>query len=113
VANGKYGGINMNAYRIDMWRSVKHNGVWVTTVSRTEIIHARNEKEARSKIILKEAYVNNLPQLKIETGNEFINSCEKIGTVTIEPFYVYSGQNYNYSPISVEDYKAKYKNDRK
>jgi hypothetical protein len=92
----------MNAYRIDVWRSVKHNGKFVTNIQRQIVVHARNKEEAESKIKLTKESVNKLPALLVEASNEFIYSCEKIGTVTIQPFYVYSDK---LSPTLVEDYK--------
>lgn len=94
----------MNAYRISIWRSVKHNGKFVTNIHREIIIHARNSKEADAKITLAPEHTyDSSPTLKIEVSSETIYSTTKIGTVTIEPYYVYSdGQN----PISVEQYKT-------
>jgi hypothetical protein len=95
----------LNAYRIDIWRSVKHNDKFICNVQRVQIIHARNEVEAKSKIILKGETINNLPDLIIKVSSEFIYSCEKIGTVRIEPFYIYSNGR---SSISVKEYKEQF-----
>jgi len=80
----------MNAYGIDIWRSVKHNDKFSHNVNRFEIIHARNEAEAKNKVTLAQGYIQNLPALQIEVSNETIYSIKKIGTVKIEKFYVYS-----------------------
>lgn len=92
----------MNVFRIAIWRSVQHNGKFVTNIQRVAIIHARNQKEAAAKITLKKELVQNLPELEIKASQEIIYSCEKVGTVKIEPYYVYSK---DYSPISIEQYK--------
>lgn len=86
------------------WRSLKHNGQFVTNLQRVALIHARNEMEAKSKIKLTEAKTQQLSNLLIETSNEFIYSVTKIGTVTIEKFYVYSGDR---SPILVRHFKMR------
>lgn len=96
----------MNAYRIDIWKSVEHNGKFVANINRVVLIHARNETEAKSKISLQKETVQNLPQLEIKVSNEVIYSCERIGTVTIERFYVYSDGR---TPISVKEYQAQLK----
>jgi hypothetical protein len=94
----------MNAYGIDIWRSVKHNGEFVTNANRFVIIHARNEQEAKTKVTLAKAYINDLPALKMEVSAEIIYSVTKLGTVRIEPFYVYSGDK---SSISVKEFKRR------
>ena len=80
----------MNAYEISIWRGVKHNGEFSHNIQRTELIHARNEIEARHKVTLAQGYLQNITSLQIEVSGEFIYSCRKIGTVKIEKFYVYS-----------------------
>jgi hypothetical protein len=97
----------MNAYRVDIWKSVKHNGKFVTNIQRVIVIHARNTEEAKAKAILKKSTVNKLEGLIVEASAEYIYSCEKIGTVTIEKFYVYS--NHDYSPVPVEEYRNSFK----
>jgi len=67
------------------------------------LVHARNEKEAKSKITLIKGDTKVLPDLIIKVHDEFIYSCTKIGTVKIEPFYVYSDDQQ--SPVSVSYYK--------
>lgn len=94
----------MNAYGIDIWRGVEHNGKFVTNANRFEVIHARNEQEAKSKITLAKGYTQELPALTIKVSAECIYSVTKLGTVKIEPYYVYSGDK---SPISVEDFKRR------
>ena len=71
----------MNAYVIEIWRSVKHNDKFSHTINRFEIIHSRNEAEAKNKITLAQGYIQNLPALQIEVSSEFIYSAKKIGTV--------------------------------
>ena len=97
----------MNAFRISVWRSVSHNGKFVTNNQRVIIIHAMSEEKAKSKIKLKEATENHLRGLEIKTSKEVIYSCEKIGTVEIHPFYVYS--NRDYGVISFNDYQRELK----
>ena len=91
----------MIAYGIDIWRSSKHNGKFVTNA-----VHARNEREAKTKVNLAKAYINDLTtlKLKMEVSAEVIHGIVKLGTVRIEPFYVYSGDN---TPISVEEFKKR------
>lgn len=93
----------MNAYVVDIWSSLKHNSVSLPATTRQLVIHARNTNEATSKVILNSGYIKELPGLKIEVGKEFVYSCRKIGTVTIEKFYTYS--NDAHVPIRVCDYK--------
>jgi hypothetical protein len=93
----------MNAYEIDIWRGVKHNGVFSHNDVRVELVHARNEEEAREKITLREGYIHNsfgACDLVIEVSSETIYSCRKIGTVCIKPFYVYSDGR---SPVLVSE----------
>lgn len=95
----------MNAYEISIWRSVKNDGNFTHNASRTEIIHARNKGEAERKILLRKGQVKTLSgEHTFETGDEVIYAVYKIGTVHIEPFYVYSDKRY---PKSVSEYKAK------
>ena len=98
----------MNAYEIDLWRSVKHNGEFVTNLQRRIIVHARNEKEAKTKVTLKESTVNKLPGLTIEASRESIYRTTLIGTVTIEPFYVYSSSR---TSIPVKEYQLRHRLD--
>ena len=81
----------MNVYEISIWRGVKHNGEFSHNVQRMELIHARNEAEARGKVTLtpSKTYESN-SSLKIEASAETIYSCRKTGTVLVKPFYVYS-----------------------
>lgn len=80
----------MNAFEIDIWRQVKHNGKFSHTVTRVELIHARSEQEAKGKVKLTEGktYINSNPE--IEVSAEFIYSCRKIGTVRKQLYYEYS-----------------------
>jgi hypothetical protein len=92
----------MNAYEIDVWRGIKHNGEFVINDSRKVMIHARNQIEAINKVKLAETKTNKLDGLLIEVSAEFIYRITKIGTVKIEKFYVYS---HGKSPTSVEYFK--------
>jgi hypothetical protein len=94
----------MNAYEIDIWRSVKHNGEFVVNDPRTEVVHARNETEAKSKIKLAEKKTHQSADLLIDVSAEFIYGCHKIGTVTIEKFYVYSS---NRTPTPVKEFQLR------
>jgi predicted metallo-beta-lactamase superfamily hydrolase len=94
----------MNAYEIDIWRNIKHNGKFFINDGRTVVIHARNQIEAKNKIRLAEAKTNKLDGLLIEVSAEFIHGVTKVGTVRIEKYYVYSNGRY---PISVEDFKRR------
>ena len=81
----------MNAYEVDVWRGVQHNGKFSHNDSRVELIHARNEEEARKKITLREGHVDGLTSgLNINVSSESIYSVRKIGTVKIGRFYVYT-----------------------
>jgi hypothetical protein len=101
----------VNAYVLEIWQSVEHNGKFSHNVHREIIVHARNANEAKEKIALRPEHTKELPELKIEVGNEFVYSCKKIGTVEIRPFYVYS--SHRYSPIEVDVYKANIKKELK
>ena len=81
----------MNAYRISVWKSVTHNGEFSHNLAREELIHARNAAEAEGKIILAPAALHGMHGLSIGVSSEIIYSTEKIGTVTKQLFYVYSG----------------------
>ena len=72
--------------------------------SRTVIIHARNETEAKSKVKLAESQTNKLDGITIDVSKEFIYAVYKIGTVTIQPFYVYSNGK---GSISVAEFKRR------
>jgi len=93
----------MNAYEVRIWRSVKHNGVFVCNNDRLVVIHARNKEQAEKKITLAKA-INNLNDGLVEVSAEWVYSTELIGTVTIQPFYVYSKGRNN---ISVADFKKR------
>ena len=98
----------MNAYKLHIWTSVRHNGKYSHTVQRYKIVHAHNTEEAKGKIKLKEAKTYNASKdLIIEASTEFIYEAEKIGTVTIQPYYVYSDGSF----ISVEDFKGQLRED--
>ena len=57
---------------------------------RVELIHARNEQEAKGKIELTVGKTYVTGNLKIEASAEFIYSCKKIGTVKKQLYYEYS-----------------------
>jgi hypothetical protein len=82
----------MLGFRLHIWYSVKHNGEFVVNNGRTEIVHARNECEAKSKAVLAPAKHQIIGNLTIDCSPEFIYEAEKIGTVkTItRKFYQYS-----------------------
>ena len=81
----------MLGFRVYIWRSVKHNGEFVVNNERTEIVHARNEDEAKSKVVLAPAKHHD-GNLTIDVSAEFIYGVEKIGTVKVvtRKFYEYS-----------------------
>ena len=80
----------MNAFEIELWVGVRHNGKFSHNVIRTELIHARNEQEARGKIMLKGGTTYVTGTLKIEASTEYLYSCKKIGTVRKQLYYEYS-----------------------
>jgi hypothetical protein len=80
----------MNVYRIDIWRSVNHGETFSHNVQRVEIVHALNKDKALKKIKLAPEKVWHSGSLEIKASSETIYSIEKTGTVTIQPFYVYS-----------------------
>jgi hypothetical protein len=95
----------MNAYAIRIWRNVKHNDKLLEhsfNDMRTVVVHARNANEAKSKVKLAEPKTNITGNLTITVSAEYIYTTDYIGTVRIEPFYVYSNDR---SPISVADFK--------
>jgi hypothetical protein len=94
----------MNAYEISIWRGIRHNEKFIVNDQRTVIIHARNETEAKSKVKLAEPQHNNLDNIRIDVSKEFIYTVYKIGTVTIQPFYVYSNDR---GSISVAEFKRR------
>lgn len=100
----------MNAYEIDIWRGVKHNGKFVVNNSRKVLVHARNENEAKSKVTLALSKTYNYSDvgkgkitLIIEVSQETVYSCIRIGTVKIERFYTYSNGR---TPTLVSDFKG-------
>lgn len=95
----------MNAYEVNIWASVKHNGIFSHHIERELVIHARNVGEAKNKVYLKKGCINTgNDKLNIEVSEEFIESVYLIGEVEIHPHYVYSGNSR--SPILVSEYKA-------
>lgn len=88
----------MNAFEIDIWSQVKHNGKFSHTITRVELIHARNEREAKGKVKLIEGETYVTGELEIEASAEFIYSCRKTGTVRKQLYYEYSDGR---SPIKV------------
>ena len=89
----------MNAYEIVVWRSVKHNNGFSHNDGRVVLVHARNEEEAKKKVVLRVGCVIRLIDLIIDVSAEFIYSTRKIGTVRIERFYVYSDGR---SPVLID-----------
>ena len=80
----------MNVFEIDIWRQVRHNGKFSHTVTRMELVHALNEERAKKKITLEKGKTWGKESLIIESTDEFIYGIRKTGTVTIQPYYVYS-----------------------
>ncbi len=80
----------MNVFEIDKWVQVCHNGKYSHTVTRTELIHARNEQEAKGKVKLKESKTWVSAALEIQVSAEFIYACRKVGTVRKQLYYEYS-----------------------
>lgn len=76
----------MNVFDFDIWKQVKHDGQFSHTVTRKQTVHALNEERARARIKLEPGYTND----HLEVSGEFIYQVKKCGTVTIQPFYVYS-----------------------
>jgi hypothetical protein len=96
----------MNAYKITIRKSVKHNGIFSHNVSRELIAHAKNEDEAKNKITLEKSYQELVTgNLTVDVGDEAIYSFDKIGTVHKETkeYFVYS--NENYPPIETNKFK--------
>ena len=80
----------MNAYDINIWTSVTHNGKFSHKVQRKVLVHARNEAEAKSKIMLAPEKHYDTDNLHIVASAEYIYSCVKFGTVKKELHYTYS-----------------------
>ena len=80
----------MNVYEADIWRSVYHNDKFSHTATRWQLIHALNEERAKRKITLAEEKMWESGALQIKVLSETIYSLRKSGTVTKQPFYVYS-----------------------
>ena len=81
----------MNVYEIDIWRDVYHDGSFSHTAISYELIHALNEERAKRKITLnKEKTYTAGGNHEIKASDEVIYSIRKTGTVTIQPYYVYS-----------------------
>jgi hypothetical protein len=80
----------MNTYEFDIWKQVKHNDKFSHTYQRVELVHALNEERAKAKLSLKPAESHEMNGHKTEVGAEFIYSSRRTGTVTIQPYYVYS-----------------------
>jgi len=80
----------MNVYDIDIWRSVKHSGVFSHNATRLVTVHALNEEMARKKITLAEGKTMGSEPHLVEASSETIYSIRKAGTVTKQMYYVYS-----------------------
>jgi len=80
----------MNVYEIRIWRTIKHGGEFSHTATRLEIVHALNEERALKKITLASARHWYEEFRLVEASEEYVYSINRTGTVTIQPFYVYS-----------------------
>ena len=80
----------MNIYEADIWRSVYHNDKFSHTVQRKQLIHAMNKQQAEKKITLEPEKLRGEEPLIIKASPETIYRLEQTGTVTIQPYYVYS-----------------------
>ena len=89
----------MNAYLVDIWTGVKHNNKFSHNVQRVELVHARNENEAKTKVTLVKGYKKLVGDLALDVSNETIYSVRKIGTVRIKRCYVYSDGR---SPVVID-----------
>ena len=90
----------MNVYEIDIWTSVKHNGKFSHTVTRTVMVHALNEDRAKKKITLEPEKIYDVgSRLVINASAEFIYRLTKTGTVRKKLYYEYS-DGRNPRPVS-------------
>ena len=80
----------MNVYEAHIWRSVYHSGQFSHTATRTQLIHALNEGRAKQKIVLAPEKVMGIEPHTVKASAEVIYALRKVGTVTIQRFYVYS-----------------------
>lgn len=80
----------MQVYEIDIWRQVKRNGEFSHTVQRMELVHALNEKRAKTKVTLVEGRTWDNGGQHLEVSGEFIYAIRKTGTVTKQLYYEYS-----------------------
>ena len=80
----------MNVYEADIWRSVYHNDKYSHTVQRKQLIHAMNKELAEKKITLEPEKIWGKEPLIVKASSEIIYRLERTGTVTIQPYYVYS-----------------------
>ncbi len=93
----------MNVYEIEIWRQVKHNDKFSHTITRMELIHARNEERAKAKITLaQEKRQSGI--MEIVVSSEFIYAIRKTGTVTKQLYYEYS-DGRTPSPVVKPKYK--------
>jgi len=91
----------MNVYEVDIWKSVKHNGIFSHNIQRKLVIHAVNEQKARSKTLRTLASSSTQHSvgtvtngLTIEVSPEYIYGIQKTGTVIKRMYYEYSdGRN--------------------
>jgi len=81
----------MKGYKVYIWRTVNHNGEFSHHNEDIQIIHAKNEREARAKIReLKPAEHHELVNgLVIDTSEEFVYSVEYLGRVRRRTVYDY------------------------
>ena len=80
----------MNVYEITLFQGVYHGekgDIFITNNQRELVIHALNEERAKKKITLKSGE-DKSPHYR--TTPEVIYSIKRTGTVTIQPYYVYS-----------------------
>jgi len=84
----------MNVYEAIIWRSVYHNETFSHTITRTQLIHALNEERAKRKIKLESERICKCGDIDIRVSSETIYRLKKTGTVTIQPYYVYSDGRY-------------------
>lgn len=90
----------MNYYEADIWCSVYHSGQFSHTATRLQLVHAMNEEQAKKKIKLNPERIMGKPPYEVKASAEAIYRLEKGGTVTIQPYYVYSGSR---SPRPVKE----------
>ncbi len=95
----------MKAFELEIWQPVYYGNNFSHHSTRIVVIHARNQKEAESKIPLKRGEDKSPHYLTKDEHVRYVRDC---GQVSIVKYYEYSKDDHH-SPISVERYRSNLK----